>query len=166
MIALLNWKIGEGCMAMSRGRRSISGSRPTQTSELLRSQLAFKLVDEGAHATRALSFNVRFFRCTSRSEMAAGVTPGTRLACPTVAGRASPSFWRTSWDKPGNLEVVEVFGQARLFVALLALDLILLALDVARVLGADFDLHADLGGQAVVHAATNPAGPAISSRSS
>src|SRR5262249_47747761 len=45
-------------------------------------------LDEGAaHATRAL-----FLRCTSRMETAAGVTPGRRLAWPTVAGRASDSF--------------------------------------------------------------------------
>src|SRR5205814_10227202 len=41
--------------------------------------------------------------------------------------------------------------QTCLFVSLVTLDLILLALDVTRVLGADFDLHADLGWQAIIH---------------
>ena len=39
-------------------------------------------------------------RVASSREMAAGVTPGTRLACPTVAGLAAASFCRTSCDRP------------------------------------------------------------------
>src|SRR5579862_8752582 len=56
---------------------------------------AAQLVDEAAHATRALCF----FRCTSRICTAAGVTPGTRPACPSVTGRASARRWRTSWER-------------------------------------------------------------------
>src|SRR5579884_3362737 len=38
MMALLNWKIGEAWSATVRGKRSISGSSPTQTSESLPAQ--------------------------------------------------------------------------------------------------------------------------------
>src|SRR6185369_8534027 len=37
-----------------------------------------------------------FFRCTSSSEIAAGVIPEIRDACPKVSGRCLSSFWRTS----------------------------------------------------------------------
>src|SRR5688500_9557348 len=43
---------------------------------------------------------VRRFRCTSSSDTAAGVTPGTRAACPIVAGRTSFSRCLTSLDNP------------------------------------------------------------------
>src|SRR6185437_14949201 len=59
-----------------------------------------QLLDEGAHATRGCRVAPRFFRCTSRIEIAAGVTPGMRPACPIVAGRDCCSFWRTSCDRP------------------------------------------------------------------
>ena len=45
----------------------------------------------------------RRFRCTSSSEIAAGVTPLTRAAWPTVAGRARFSFSSTSADSPRTL---------------------------------------------------------------
>ena len=41
---------------------------------------------------------------------AAGVTPGTRPACPIVAGRNSMSGWRTSCESPA-MAVVDVVGQ-------------------------------------------------------
>src|ERR1700761_4212957 len=59
-----------------------------------------QILDERAHATRAFAFMLRFFRWMIRMEMAAGVTPGKRPACPTVSGRASVSFWRTSFERP------------------------------------------------------------------
>lgn len=40
-----------------------------------------------------------FFKCTSSSDTAAGVTPGTREACPSVCGRWVASFCRTSKDR-------------------------------------------------------------------
>ena len=40
------------------------------------------------------------FKYTSRMETAAGVTPATRAAWPTVAGRICASFCRTSFDSP------------------------------------------------------------------
>ena len=43
-----------------------------------------------------------FLRCTSRMDTAAGVTPGTRAAWPTVAGRSCASFWRTSFERPAT----------------------------------------------------------------
>ncbi len=43
---------------------------------------------------------LHFFRCTSNNDIAAGVTPAIRDACPTVAGRCAASFCRTSVDKP------------------------------------------------------------------
>ncbi len=46
------------------------------------------------------SFMPRFLRCTSSSEMAAGVTPGIRAAWPRVWGLTCVSFWRTSLDRP------------------------------------------------------------------
>ncbi len=55
------------------------------------------------HATRARSAaRLRFFRWTSSSVTAAGVTPGTRPACPIVAGRYSARRLRTSCDSPGT----------------------------------------------------------------
>src|ERR1700691_2359550 len=41
-------------------------------------------------------------RCTSRIDTAAGVTPGTRAAWPSVAGRTAASCWRTSFDSPAS----------------------------------------------------------------
>ena len=43
-----------------------------------------------------------FLRCTSRMETAAGVTPATRAAWPTVAGRICASFCRTSFESPAT----------------------------------------------------------------
>jgi hypothetical protein len=43
---------------------------------------------------------LRRFRKTRSSDIAAGVTPCTREAWPRVCGRAWPSFWRTSKDRP------------------------------------------------------------------
>jgi hypothetical protein len=40
------------------------------------------------------------FRCTARSEIAAGVTPEIRPAWPSVCGRCAASFWRTSTERP------------------------------------------------------------------
>jgi hypothetical protein len=40
------------------------------------------------------------FKCTSKSEIAAGVTPEMRAACPMVSGRWRFSFCCTSADKP------------------------------------------------------------------
>ena len=42
------------------------------------------------------------FKCTSRIETAAGVTPAMRAAWPTVAGRICASFCRTSFDSPAT----------------------------------------------------------------
>ena len=56
--------------------------------------LRFKVLAFVAHAAL-----VRF-RWTRSSEIAAGVTPGTRAAWPSVCGRASPRRWRTSFDRP------------------------------------------------------------------
>ncbi|MNJ67274.1 hypothetical protein D3C77_634330 [compost metagenome] len=41
-----------------------------------------------------------FFRWISSREMAAGVTPGIREACPRVSGRACVSLWVISLDRP------------------------------------------------------------------
>ena len=43
-----------------------------------------------------------FLRCTNRMDTAAGVTPATRAACPTVAGRICSSFCRTSLESPAT----------------------------------------------------------------
>ena len=59
-----------------------------------------ELLRKGGHATFGGEASARFFRCTSRIETAAGVTPGTRAAWPSVAGRTSLSRWRTSWESP------------------------------------------------------------------
>jgi len=61
---------------------------------------ALELLPEGAHATFGGEPSARFFRCTSRIDTAAAVTPGTRAAWPSVAGRTSVSRWRTSWERP------------------------------------------------------------------
>src|SRR5699024_4786198 len=44
-----------------------------------------------------------FFRCTSSSETAAGVTPGTRDACPKVSGRCCCRISRSAFDNPSIL---------------------------------------------------------------
>src|SRR5476651_1285682 len=46
------------------------------------------------------SRSARRFRCTRRSEIAAGVTPWMRAAWPTVSGRCCVSFCCTSFDSP------------------------------------------------------------------
>src|SRR5450432_1790531 len=46
------------------------------------------------------SMSARRFRCTRRSEIAAGVTPWTRAAWPTVSGRCCVSFCCASVDSP------------------------------------------------------------------
>ena len=86
-------------------------------------------------------------------DTAAGVTPSTRAAWPTVAGRICSSFWRTSFESPVDARVVEVGGQARFLVAAMARDFFFLALDVAGILGGDFELRADLHGQARIRLA-------------
>ena len=148
MIALLNWKIGAELRAMCRGKRSISGSRPTHTSESCACPGAAQLSDEAAHATRTRALPARFFRCTSRICTAAGVTPGTPTGLPEGrrAGTAV-SVWRTSCDRPAELRVIQVLGQASLLVPPRALDLLLRPLDVAGVLGAHLDLGTHLGAQ-------------------
>jgi hypothetical protein len=40
--------------------------------------------------------------CTNNNDIAAGVTPDTRDACPRVLGIAMLNFCLTSWDKPGT----------------------------------------------------------------
>ena len=61
---------------------------------------ALEQLAESGHATRGCLRRLRFFRCTSRIDTAAGVTPGMRPAWPSVAGRAALSFWRTSCESP------------------------------------------------------------------
>src|SRR5512135_2191577 len=53
-----------------------------------------------APSPAASTWALRRLRCTSRSEMAAGVTPWMREACPTVSGRWCASFCRTSLESP------------------------------------------------------------------
>src|SRR5262245_5473130 len=57
-----------------------------------------------AHAAlcsvRAALFAPRRFKCTSNSEIAAGVTPAMRDAWPTVSGRCCASFCCTSIERP------------------------------------------------------------------
>ena len=49
-------------------------------------------------SVRAKPLKPPFFRCTISSEIAAGVTPEMREACPSVSGRCFCSFCRTSID--------------------------------------------------------------------
>ncbi len=74
------------------GLASATGAE-RQRSELRGNQLAAR--DIPHQAARLV-----FFKCTSRMDTAAGVTPATRAACPTVAGRICASFCRTSFDNP------------------------------------------------------------------
>ena len=52
------------------------------------------------------------FRCTSSSEIAAGVTPEMRAAWPIVSGSCAFSFCCTSIDRPRTIAVVEVRRQS------------------------------------------------------
>ena len=122
--------------------RRVSGLASAAGAERQRGELRGNHVATGEFAHQAARLD--FFRCTSRMDTAAGVTPATRAACPTVAGRICASFCRTSFDSPATARVVEVIGQAGFLVAPLARDFFFLALDVAGVLGGDFELRADL----------------------
>ena len=51
-------------------------------------------------ATQAALLRLARSRCTSSSEIAAGVMPGMRCAWPTVCGRTCSSFCRSSADRP------------------------------------------------------------------
>ena len=84
------------------------------------------------------------FRCTSSSEIAAGVTPEMRAAWPIVSGLCRLSFCCTSVGESAHRAVVEIARAARGFLAA-ALRAIssLLPVDVARVLGRDLDLLGD-----------------------
>ena len=75
--------------------------------------------------------------------------PGMRCAWPMVSGRTRASFCCTSADRPRTRGVVEGRRDRRGFVALLARDLVALAIEVAGVLHADLDLLGDLR---IVHA--------------
>src|SRR3990167_10186468 len=59
--------------------------------ELIFSQ---RCLQHGLHCRSAL----RFFRCTSSKDTAAGVMPGSRDAMPMVVGRAAVNFCRTSLE--------------------------------------------------------------------
>jgi hypothetical protein len=72
--------------------------------------------------------------------MAAGVTPEMRDAMPSVSGRCLLSFCRTSMRQRRHLQVVQLGRQPQVLVVGGALHLVLLALDVAGVLGADLHL--------------------------
>ena len=62
-------------------------------ADLLRERHARPSCTTGAASARRL-------RCTSSSEIAAGVTPWMRAACPTVSGRCCASFCATSFERP------------------------------------------------------------------
>ena len=84
------------------------------------------------------------FRCTSSSEIAAGVMPEMRAAWPIVSGRCWLSFCCTSVDRPRTVAVVEVRAAARSSSCARCRAISsLLAVDVARVLGRDLDLLGD-----------------------
>ena len=57
-----------------------------------------------------------FFRCTSSSEIAAGVMPEMREARPSVSGRCLASFWRASKRQRRDLAVVQVRRQLQVLV--------------------------------------------------
>ena len=72
------------------------------------------------------------------------MTPGTRPAWPSVAGRTSRSRCRTSVDRPRTCRIVEVLRQAQLFMPALPLDFERLPIDVTRVLREHVDLQGNL----------------------
>ena len=82
---------------------------------------------------------------------ARGLADGRRLDL----GELLPHFGGEACDG----RVVQVRWQRGLLVAALAVDLVLLPLDVAGVLGAHFDLRADLRRQTIVDVGIEPDGP-------
>ncbi len=92
----------------------------------------------------------RRFRCTSSSETAAGVTPGMRAACPSVAGLVLGESLPYLVRQAAHRREIEPGRQRRLFVATLPLDLLVLPLDVAAVLRLHVDLQRHLHGQPFV----------------
>jgi len=84
-------------------RNHRSGLRPRRPESA--PAFAFVQPDSGHHVSRDLAPTYATSRCardrcTSSSETAAGVTPGMRLAWPTVCGRTRSNFCRTSADSP------------------------------------------------------------------
>ena len=72
------------------------------TQKVLRDAIVTRgAADRGGHQVENQA--LRRLRCTSNSEIAAGVTPDRRAAWPSVAGRCAESFWRASTDRPRTL---------------------------------------------------------------
>src|SRR6185437_1030244 len=84
-------EIGRELRRGPSGKREIHGGEPLRDARFER-HARFSRTDAAPPWRR--------LRCTRRREMAAGVTPWTRDACPTVSGRAWASFCRTSFESP------------------------------------------------------------------
>ncbi len=66
--------------------------------------------------------------------MAAGVTPGTLIACPMVSGRTWLSRWIDLRGQPGNSRIAELARDSPMLVARLPMDVGLLPLQIPFVL--------------------------------
>jgi hypothetical protein len=70
---------------------------------------------------------------TSRSEIAAGVTPEIREACPTDAGLTRLSFSLTSPEKPVHSVIIKLIGYGSMLKLLRSLNLLQLPLNIPLV---------------------------------
>ena len=96
-------------------------------------------------------FAPRFFKCTSKSEIAAGVTPEILDAWPKCFRTLLVEFLAHFDRQRGDVEVIEALRQLQVFVVVVAFDFLGLAVDVAGILELDLDL---LAHRAIVDAGT------------
>src|SRR6185295_16077021 len=120
MMALLNWKIGDASSAIDGGKRSISGSSPTQTSELFVAQACSSCV---------MKLLIRSGSCDSCTRREAALLQmneknGNRRRrharhARRLTHRGRPNLVELLSNlsrKAGDQRVVQLGGQRRLFV--------------------------------------------------
>ena len=128
-------EIRRAAVPAASGRQAPAPVRPSPRSSAAR----------GVMPTSSACGEKPRFRCTSSSEIAAGVMPEMRAAWPMVSGRwrsASAALRSTARALRGSRGPAA--GAATLAL-LAALDFLALALDVALVLRLDLDLLGDCG---------------------
>ena len=137
--------------AAARGRPSRLSPAPSAgnvQSELARRRLSSAAAQRAQAASSSASaaalaakpLKRPFFRWTSSSEIAAGVTPEMRDAWPSVSGPVPGQLLPHLERQRRDLRVVELGRQPQALVGRGALDLFVLLVDVAGVLDADLDL--------------------------
>src|ERR1700688_3014609 len=98
-VAAFAGHIHHQCRLAAQAVQDIGAAVESRHDKIVKKVLHLCPMSRAAYAARS-----RFFRCTSSSETAAGVSPGIRAACPKVSGRTSPSRSRASFDSPPTCE--------------------------------------------------------------